>query len=321
MQLVHLRFTTPRVDTAVFQAMKNQITPQLANKDMVPEAVFSDTFQVMLTRGHFRGRPLSLQTLEEVKPLRALEITRERFADASDFTFYFVGNIDLATFKPLVETYLASLPNLGRKETWKDVGPPSLAGTIDKTVYKGKEPKALTVMGISGPFEYSIENRFAFRALIDYFQIKLNETLREQLGGTYSPSVSGAPARIPRAEYSVQVNYNSSPENVEKLARTVLAMMDSLKTHPPSAADVDKVKEQLIRARETQLKQNEYWLTNMSGWDQNGEDLTRLLAPYDAMIRALTPAQIQQAAQRYFDRKNFYKFVLLPETSKPVSLR
>ena len=74
-------------------------------------------------------------------------------------------------------------------------------------------------------------------------------------------------------------------------------------------------------ARETQLKQNNYWLANMSGWDQNNEDLTRLLAPYDAMIRALTPAQIQQAAQKYFDRKNFYKFVLLPETSKPVSLR
>ena len=319
MQLIHLRFTAPRVDTAVFQAMKNQITPQLANKDMVPEAVFSDTFQIMLTKGHFRGRPLSLQTLDEVKPLRALEITRERFADASDFTFYFVGNIDLATFKPLVETYLASLPNLGRKETWKDVGPPSLSGVIDKTVYKGKEPKALTVIGVSGPFEYSIENRFALRSLIDYFQIKLNETLREQLGGTYSPSVAGGGARTPRAEYSVQVNYNSSPENVEKLARTVLAMMDSLKAHAPTVADVEKVKEQLIRARETDLKTNAYWLANMAGWDQNNEDLTRLLAPYDAMIRALTPAQIQQAAQRYFDRKNFYKFVLLPETSKPVS--
>ncbi|MEX2285125.1 MAG: insulinase family protein [Gemmatimonadota bacterium] len=318
-QLIHLRFTAPRVDTAVFQAMKNQITPQLANKNLIPEAVFSDTFQIMLTRGHFRGRPMSLETLEEIKPLRALEIAKDRFGDAGDFTFYFVGNVDLATFKPLVETYLASLPTASRKETWKDVGPPSPTGVIDKVVYKGKEPKALTIIGITGPFQYNIENRFALRALVDYFQIKLNETLREQLGGTYSPNVGGRGLRIPRAEYTVQVSYQSSPENTEKLARTVFAMMDSLKTHAPSVADVDKVKEQILRSRETDIKTNAFWMANLAGWDQNNEDLTRLLAPYDAMIRALTPAQIQQAAQRYFDRKNFYKFVLLPETSKPVS--
>src|SRR5205085_4441267 len=99
----------------------------------------------------------------------------------------------------------------------------------------------------------------------------------------------------------ITVQYNSSPENVDKLARTVFAMIDSLKATPPTQSEVDKVKEQLVRGREVQLKQNSYWLGNIAGRDQAGEPLEGLLEPYDAMIRALTPAQIQEAARLYFN--------------------
>ena len=79
--------------------------------------------------------------------------------------------------------------------------------------------------------------------MIELFQIKLNETLREKLGGAYSPSVGGGCSRIPRQEYTIEVQFNSSPENVEKLSKSVFALIDSLKTHGPTQADVNKVKE------------------------------------------------------------------------------
>jgi predicted Zn-dependent peptidase len=82
-------------------------------------------------------------------------------------------------------------------------------------------------------------------------------------------------------------------------------------------ADVEKVKEQLIRTRETDIKTNAYWAGNIAGRDQSGEDIAGLLEPYDRMIRNLTPAQIQQAARLYFDTKNYARFVLLPETIVP----
>src|SRR6185437_14619248 len=101
----------------------------------------------------------------------------------SDFTFVFVGNVDLTTLKPLVEKYLASLPSTGRHETYKVVGNGPPSGVIEKIVHKGTEPKANTVIEFTGTCESTPENRLAMLALDDVFQIKLNETLREQLGG------------------------------------------------------------------------------------------------------------------------------------------
>jgi len=243
--------------------------------------------------------------------VQALSFYRERYADAANFTFVFVGNVDTTTLRPLVERYLASLPAIGRKETWRNasVGPPT--GVISRTVRKGIEPKATTLMLFTGPFAYTPANRAALRALTDYMQIKLTESLREQLGSTYSPSVGGSGSRTPRQEYSLQVSYSSSPENVETLVPSVLAFIDTLKRVAPAQADVDKVRAQALRARQTALKQNGFWLSNIVARDQAGEDLAALLD--ETAIRGVTPAQIQAAARQYLNLANYARFVLLPE--------
>ena len=119
--------------------------------------------------------------------------------------------------------------------------------------------------------------------MIELFQIKLNETLREQLGGAYSPSAGGGCGRMPRQEYTMQVQFNSSPDNVEKLSKSVFALIDSLKTQRPVAGDVDKVKEQLIRAHEVEVKQNAYWTSNILARDAGRRGHRR--ADYGPMTR------------------------------------
>ena len=317
-ELIHLQFTAPRLDTAAYLAFQAQAAQFIANRGSNPNQVFSDTVQTTMAQHHFRARPLTAATFAELDPAKAVAFYRDRFSDASDFTFVFVGSIDADSLKPLVERYIASLPAKHRKETWKDVGLQSPKGVIEKTVRKGVEPKANTLIVFTGPFTYTPQNRFDLAALRELFLIKATETLREQLGGTYSASVNAGSSRVPKPEYSIQISYGSSPENVDTLQKTVFELIETLKKDGPSAADVDKVKEQLTRTREVQIKQNAYWLGNISARDQNNEDLEGLLAPYDAMIAALTPAQIQKAARQYFDTKNYARFVLLPETPAPT---
>jgi zinc protease len=314
-QLTHLYFAAPRLDTAAMQAFRNQVGPFIANRGSDPNQVFRDTVQVTMGQHSFRSRPVTAATFAEVNADRALAFYRDRYADAGNFTFVFVGNVDTTTLKPLVEKYLASLPATGRKETWRDVSAAPPKGVIVRTVRKGIEPKASTLMIFSGPFTYTPENRSSLRALVDYLQIKLNETLREKLGGTYSPNVAGGGSRTPRQEYGIQISYNSSPENVEMLSQSVMALIDTLKRVPPSTADVEKVQAQALRSREVSLKQNGYWLSQIVGRDQAGEDLAGVLD--DSAIRALSPAQIQAAARQYLDVNNYARFVLLPE-EKPV---
>ena len=315
-QLIYLDFTAPRLDTSAYQAFKNQAAPYLANRGVDPDEVFSDTVQVTMAQHNVRARPLTAATFAEINPEKALEFYRNRFADASDFVFAFVGNIDTTAMKPLVEKYLASLPTLNRKESFRDNGVRPPTGVVERVVRKGVEPKANTLIEFTGACQYTPETRFAIRAMMEVVQIRLDETLREQLGGAYSPSSGGSCGRTPRQEYSINIQFNSAPDNVEKLTKSVFAIIDSLKTTGPKASDVAKVKEQLIRQREVEVKQNGYWAANLVGRDQAGEDVSGLLAAYDKMVSGLTAAQIQDAVKKYFNTENYARFVLLPQSGK-----
>ena len=140
--------------------------------------------------------------------------------------------------------------------------------------------------------------------------------LREQLGGTYSPGAESEISRIPRQEYQIIVDYGSSPQNVDKLSASFFALIDAIKQAGPAPrADVDKVKEELIRRHEVEVKTNEYWAGNIAARDEAGEDIVSLGDAYIDLVKRLTPATIQAAAKQYFDAAHYAKFVLLPEGS------
>lgn len=316
-QLLHLEFTGARLDTAAYEAFKAQAASYLANRGASPDEVFGDTVQVTMAQHDFRSRPLTAHTFAEVDPRTALDFFKARFAGAGAYTFVFVGNVNLDTLKALSEKYLATLP-AGHPEAWRDVekGPPT--GVVDRAVRKGVEPKAETVIMFTGAAPYTPQNRFDMRALSDLFQIQLDRTLREQLGGTYSPQVGGSMDKVPREQYTVTVEFGSSPANVDTLARSVFAMIDTLQARGPDSADVEKVREQLRREHEVEVKQNAFWAGNLAARIHFGEDPAGLGAPYTAMIDALSASQLQAAAKRYFNTGNYAKFVLLPEARNPA---
>jgi zinc protease len=311
-QLLHLRLTQPRVDLQRWEAFKQQVAPFFANRGTDPDEVFSDTVTVTRSQGHFRDRPLTNATFGEVDPNKALEFYKARFANVGNATFAIVGAVKLEELRPLVERYIASLP-AGRPETFRDVNRVRPTGIVEKTVRKGTEPKASTRFFFDGPAVYTPENRFVMRAMNELLQMRLNDVLREQLGGTYSPAAFGSINRIPKQDYTFVIEYGSSPENVDKLAKTVLQVIDSVQKFGPTQAEVDKVREQISRAREIEVKTNGYWAGNIVARDRAGEDIGGLGAPYDAFLRNLTPAQIQEAAKRYLNTASYMKFVLLPE--------
>ena len=105
---------------------------------------------------------------------------------------------------------------------------------------------------------------------------------------------------------------------MEPLSRAVFAAIDSLQQNGPSQADVDKVKEELLRAHEVELRQNGYWLSTIASRDQDGEDLAAVLGQYETMVKQLSSSAVQQAAKQYFNMKNYVRVVLIPENGKAV---
>ncbi len=316
LQLTWLRMTAPRADSGAFQALLQNFDNQLRNKDANPNAVFGDTITVTLASGSPRARPLSVDRLKELNLAQMLTIYRDRFGDAGDFSFLFVGNVDANTLKPLVEQWLAPLPTTGRKETWRDVGPKQFAGQIEKVVRKGLAPQSQTVMMLAGVAPWSREQAYLIGSVSELLQMRLLDRLREALGATYSVSVNAGLSRRPRQEWQLVIDFGSAPDKADTLYRAVLQELDSLRRVPPSAAEVERVREQQRRSLEVSRKQNNWWAGVLRDRIENGDDPTTVFSN-EALIGSLTAEKLAAAAKVYLSEANRARFVLLPEAKTP----
>jgi zinc protease len=273
---------------------------------------FYDTLTVVLTQGHPRARPFTIDRLEEIDLTDALAFYEDRFADASDFTFAFVGSFNLEDIRPLVTQYLGSLPSLEREETWRDVGLDYASGVVKRTVRKGLEPKAETRIVFTGELDYGRQNRYALSSMRDVLEVWLRESLRERLGGTYGVTLAVTTERYPSPRYQVTVHFASAPDRVEELLGAVFHQIDSLQTVGPSGNDVAKVKETQRRGRETALRQNGFWAAQLIDRVQFGLPLEDILT-FDNLVQGLTADAIRDAARRHLRDERYVQVTLYPE--------
>lgn len=311
-QLIYLRFTQPRADATAFGVQATQVKTLLANQAAQPEYAFFEALTTARYQNHIRRRLPTPASVEEWNLDKSLAFYKDRFADASDFTFVFVGSFDLATMKPLVERYLGALPSIHRKEAWKDVGVRTPAGIVEKKIEKGIEPKSEAAIVFSGPFEWDQTHRVAIRAMAEVLQTRLLETIREELGGTYSISARPNFQRDPNPEYSIAIQFGCAPQRTDDLIKRVFEEIEKLKTNGPTEKQVSDEKEALLREFETNSKLNNYLLSQITQKYQIGEDPAGLwkIPEYYQKIDA---AMIQQAAKTYLNTNTFVEVTLFPE--------
>ena len=231
-QLLYLRFTAPRADPTAFAAMKAQTLALLANQTASPDVLFNQTLASALSGNHPRRQPETPETVAKWNLDTSLAFYKARFADASNFTFVFVGSFTLDAMRPLVETYLASLPATRAHETWRDLGVTPPAGVVQTTVRKGIAPRSEVSIVFSGPFEYSAASRLALRTATLLLQAPLSDAIREQLGATYAISAESETSRYPRPEYRVTINWTCDPAQVDSLVQRVFQEVAAVRDTP-----------------------------------------------------------------------------------------
>ncbi|HCN25151.1 MAG TPA: insulinase family protein [Candidatus Marinimicrobia bacterium] len=313
-QLIYLYFTAPRRDETAFQAILERGKGFLENRSARPESAFEDTVKVTMAQYHPRQRPWSLQLLNEMELDKSFSFYQDRFADASDFTFFFVGNFDRKAIAPRILTYLGGLPTVNRKETWENTGIDPPQGIMKKHVYRGMEEKSITRIIFSGNFEWSRENRYTLKSMTQAFRIKLREVLREDMSGVYGVGVRAKPKHYPEGEYTLSISFGCAPDRVEELTNAVFQQIDSLKTTGLTDKYLTKVKEKQRRERETNLKENRFWLNVLKTYDMHNEDFLDILE-YEKLIEKLSLGNIQKAANQYFNVENYVQITLYPENS------
>jgi zinc protease len=254
-------------------------------------------------------------TVEEIPRMsleKSLAFYRDRFADAGDFTFVFIGNLDLERIKPLVCRYLASLPSRGRKETWRDWRVPPPEGVVKRTVEKGVEPKSLTAIVFSGPFRSDPGNRIAIRAAGQVLETRLRKLLREELSGTYDVAVQPSTSKIPREEYRVTIDLGADPARMDDLTRAIFREIKRLKKKGPTEKEVDEVRLAESRDYETNSRLNGWWLSQLTERYRIGEDPAGLMR-FPETLKLLTKETVRAAARTYFNAKRYVQVTLYPE--------
>jgi zinc protease len=311
-QLIHLSMTAPRRDPDAFSAWRARETERVSHRLLSPEQSFLEEMQLLSTKNHLRRRPTTPIVLQQVDLDRALAIYKERFADAGDFTFVFVGNFNTEQLKPLVETYLGSLPSKGRKETFRDVNVSWPNGVQTKTVSKGTEPKSLVALTFHGPARWSRATDNDLRTLRDVLRIRLREVLREDMGGVYGVQVNGDIARRPRQEYVLSVSFGCLPDNVDKLEKAVFDAIQALQDKGIDDDTLVKIKESRRRAHETFLKDNGFWLHELGQAYALGDD-PKLIPDITPLLAQISSDRVRAAAKQYLSPKQYVLGVLQPE--------
>jgi zinc protease len=312
LQLNYLYFTKTRRDESAYNAfisrIKNQIKPMRSN----PQVIFQDTLSKIISLNSPRviAIPSDAQ-LDQVNLDKCISIFKDRFADASDFTYLMVGNFKIDEVLPLLEKYIGGLPSINRKETWKDMTPGFPKGLLVVDVPKNSEPQSQVAMVWKGDFKWNDKDRQSFSMLMNILAIKCRESMREDQGGVYGVSVNGSASKLPAPKFTIQSMWGCSPENITKLSQTVLDEMGKIKKDGPTEVDLNKVKETLIRQRETQVKENGFWLTSLQNHFLQGDKLLAL-EEYKTFINSFTSADIKAIADKYLNTSAYVRVSLSP---------
>lgn len=311
-QLTHLYFTSPRKDSTAFQSILTRQMAMLENRKANPMSALQDTLTKVLTQNHFRSRPMTPKILaKELELQKSYDFYRERFADADDFTFFFVGNIDPEQLQKYCEVYLGSLPSLPREDQWKDIGENYPEGKVEKELYAGVDQKSTVALVYNGEEEWSLENQKKLDVTKDILTIMLREKIREEESGTYGVRCNARLSRYPENEYQFFIYFGCDPKRAETLTDYILEEIENLKTNGPSEENLSKVKTTNSRTYEKRLENNRYWLGRMNYYIYNSLDINKIPIEKE-IIEALTAEDIQKAAQKYFD-ENLVKIIQYPE--------
>jgi zinc protease len=311
-QLIYLYFTASRADSAAFATYRSRMESYYQNRSLSPETAFQDTLNAVLTQRHPRYASWNLSTLDRFDLVKSAEFYKNRFADASDFTFFFVGNLNLPEIKPLVETWLGSLPAIHRNETWRDVQYAYPQGVIKRAVKRGVEMKSLDALVFTGSFDYSRENRYKAESMLNVLRIKLRERIREDLGGTYGVRVSGSWDHYPVPRYRITIQLGVNPERVPELTAEIMNQIDSLRNFGTTDVYLTKVKEMNRKEYEVNIKDNGFWLGNLDFKYFHSEDPMDIIT-YPDMVERLTLQDIQNSARQLLNKNNYVNLILYPE--------
>lgn len=308
LQLVYLRFQQPRMDADAFESYKTRMKAQLENAKANPLSTINDTISIAMFGHHPRIVMMQPEMVDQINYQRGLDMFADRFADASDFTFFFVGNIDVDAMKPLIAQYLGALPDKQRKEAAIDRKLDILPGTRVKEYAKEMQtPMATTIMVYSGKESYNLRNNVLMDFLTQALDMVFTDEVREKEGGTYGVNSYGSLNKYPHEEAMMQIVYQTDPTKKEKLNTLIDELVKKMAAEGPSSEQMQKVRDYMVKQYNDNQKENSYWISSLDEYYYTGIDFN---ADYLNIVNSVTAADVKAFATDLIQQGNKVTVVL-----------
>jgi len=311
-QMVHLYFTDLNKDDEAYNSFITKQKSFLGNLMANPQFYFQD--QIGKIRNEGNSRYTGFPTAEKMDAADydlAYKKYQERFADAGDFHYFLVGNIDEAQVADFAKKYLASLPGKNSNENYTATKFRRKDAFQKHIINRGKDPKSNVSIVWEEEIPYDSNTALAVAALGEVLTIKLVEKLREEEGGVYGVGARGSLSKMSFSNLTFSISFPCGPENVDKLITATLAEVQKIKDEGVTEQDMAKVKETYLVQRKEAIKTNKFWLDNLLRAHQEDRNTEALLS-YEKEVNNLNPSDLQKIAKKYLD-DNYFLGILMPE--------
>ena len=302
LQLVYLNFTSPRRDDDAFTSQIERTRNALKNQDLNPQTALQDSVISVVYNNDVRAKRLKEEDLDRINYDRLLDMYRERFANAGDFEFYMVGDVDADSVAPLLAKYLGALPTKGKKENYKIIDQRMTKG--ERECYFTKEqdtPNSLNVFLYHVPMKETLRNDILVDMLQQAMTMLYTETVREDNGGAYSIPVNVVLNDYPEEIATAQIVLPTAPEKRIAMTSIVNDGIKKMMAEGPSEENLGKIKEYMLRSHQEDLKNNGYWMNSLVSKTRYDQDF---VTGYEECVQGVTIEDIKQVAQQIFGSGN-----------------
>ena len=302
LQLTYLCFTSPRRDDEVFQSTMARFRDALKNQDLNPQTALQDSIASVLYNNNVRAKRIRLEDVENISYDRILDIYKERFANAADFEFYLVGDLNIDSITPMLVKYLGALPVNKKMENYK---------VIDRKLAKGERtcifekeqdtPNATVNFVYHAPMKDNLRNDIMVDMLEQSMSMLYTETVREDEGGAYGVPVSASLSDYPEEIATVQIKLPTAPEKMERMTKVVYDGIEKICAEGPSEDYLQKIKEYMVRSHAENLKKNGYWMSQLYTRTRYNQDY---VTGYEETVQNVSVADLKELAQKIFKSGN-----------------
>lgn len=315
LQLLYMYFEHPRFDKDSYTRMMGEYKNALENSLNNNPKIFKDTISLLSSNHNKRVPVFNKQFLDQISFETAERVYKERFQNASDFTFVFVGNLPDNALG-LIEKYIGSISSSAKEENYTDHHIEPAAGKTKELLLRDMDvAKASVYANFRYKAPYNYKNGFTLYILSELLSKKYMDLIREVEGGSYGVDVSSSVNKLPENTYSMTINFDSDPEKEPKLTKIIYEQIELIQKNLSDTAVIQSIKSNILKARAEQVLSNGFWLNslyNMSLMKEGFKDD----ALYKKTLESVTAEDIRDFAKEFFAQPTSVEVIMKSKTKK-----